>query len=184
MYTNVDSTTYATLTSTRAATTAYYVYIGGFNFDAIPSGAHVTEYTIKVKGYETGLSTSTSYAPRLVNWSSSSAPTISGAAAASSTFDTSTKIITVPSTIAWETLVGYGSNLRIRVAVRRAASNTQGYLYIYGAEILVNYTIPGSLPVRVKNNGSWVTPTKVLVKDGGTWKEPTNILAKSGGSWH
>lgn len=37
--------------------------------------------------------------------------------------------------------------------------------------------------VRVKNNGSWVTPTKVLVKSNGTWHEASKILAKDNGTW-
>lgn len=37
--------------------------------------------------------------------------------------------------------------------------------------------------VRVKNNGSWVTPTKVLVKSNGTWHEASKVLVKDGGSW-
>lgn len=139
MYHNTDNTTYATLTSTRASTTSYYVYIKGFNFSTagIPDDAIINSITIKVKGYESGLSTSTSYAPRLYNNTS----TISEASAASTTFGTSTKTIEVPhGSLTYSDLKGYGTNLGIRVTVRRSSSNTQGYLYIYGAEILVDYT--------------------------------------------
>lgn len=41
-----------------------------------------------------------------------------------------------------------------------------------------------SMPLRVKQNGSWVTPSKVLVKQSGTWHEASSVRVKSGGSWH
>ena len=52
MYTNVDSTTYATITNTYASTSSRYLYLRGFNFDDIPDRAEVTSFTIKIKGYE------------------------------------------------------------------------------------------------------------------------------------
>ena len=131
-----NSSNPARITHTTSGTSSYYLYLKGFNFDAIPSNAQVSSFTIRVKGYESGLSTSTNYAPRLYNNTSS----ISGASAASSNFGTTTSTITVPYTGTWDTLKGYGSNLGIRLVIRRSSRNTQGYLYIYGAEIEVTYT--------------------------------------------
>ncbi len=91
MYTNTDSSTHATITNTYASTSSRYLYLRGFNFDDIPDGAVVDSFTIKVKGYESGLSTSTSYAPRLANGTSAISNTT-----ASSNFGTSTKTITIP----------------------------------------------------------------------------------------
>lgn len=143
MYTDVDSTTYATITHTTSGTTSYYCYIKGFNFSDVPSDAVVSSIVIRIRGRETNLSTSTSYAPRLYNNTS----TISGASAASSNFNTNAATITVPYTGTWDTLKGYGANLGIRVVIRRSSRNRQGYLYIYGAEIEVTYTVP--TPVAV-----------------------------------
>lgn len=150
MYTDVSSTTYATLTHTTSGTTSYYCYIKGFNFSAVPDDAIVSSITIRIRGYESNLSTSTSYAPRLYN----STSTITGASAASSNFGTSASTITVPYTGDWATLKGYGSNLGIRVTVRRSSRNTQGYLYIYGAEIEVTYTVPVYHSVTISNSTS------------------------------
>jgi hypothetical protein len=94
MYHNTDNTTYATVTNSRASTTSYYIYVKGFNFDDVDDDWIINSITIKVKGYESGVSTSTSYAPRLYNGTSS----ISTASAASQTFSTSTRTITVPYT--------------------------------------------------------------------------------------
>lgn len=138
MYTNTDSTTYATITNTYASTSSRYLYLRGFNFDDIPSIAVINSFTVKVKGYESGLTTSTSYAPRLANGSSTLSNTT-----ATSNFDTSVDTITIPTgALTWEQIVNYGSNFTIMVYVRRASKNTTGYFYCYGAEIEVDYTIP------------------------------------------
>lgn len=149
MYNNTDNTIYATVTNSQTGTSSYYIYLRGFNFDDVPSNAVVNSITILVKGYESGLSTSTSYAPRLYNGTSS----ISTASAASQTFSTSTRTITVPYTGDWETLKGYGSNLGIRCTVRRSSRNTTGYLYLQGAEIEIDYTIPVSATVTSTLSG-------------------------------
>ena len=152
MYTDVDSTTYSTITHTTSGTTSYYCYIKGFNFSSVPSNAEVSSIVIRIKGRSSGLSTSTSYAPRLYNNTS----TITGASAASSNFGTSSSgtTITVPYTGDWDTLKGYGANLGIRVVIRRSSRNTQGYLYVYGAEIEVTYTIPVYYDITASGDGT------------------------------
>ena len=152
MYTNVDSTTYSTITHTTSGTTSYYCYIKGFNFGDVPSNAVVSSVVIRIKGRESGLSTSTSYAPRLYNNTS----TITGASTATTNFGTSSSgtTITVPYTGTWDTLKGYGANLGIRVTIKRSSRNTQGYLYVYGAEIEVTYTIPVYYDISASGDGT------------------------------
>lgn len=150
MYTNTDSTTYATITNTYSSTSSRYLYLRGFNFDDIPSGAIINSFTVKIKGYESGLSTSTSYAPRLANGTSALSNTT-----ATSNFGTSTKTITIPTgALTWENIVNYGSNFTIMAYVRRASRNTTGYLYCHGAEIEVDYTIPSAATVTSTLSGS------------------------------
>lgn len=150
MYHNTDNTSYATITNTYASTSSRYLYIRGFNFGSIPEDAVINSFTIKVKGYESGLSTSTSYAPRLANGTS----TISGTTA-SSNLGTSSKTITIPTgALTWSQIVGYGANFTIVVYVRRSSKNTTGYAYIQGAEIEVNYTIPVYHNVSITNSTS------------------------------
>lgn len=152
-----NSSNPARVTHTTNGTSSYYLYLKGFNFSSIPSNAVVSSFTVKVRGYESGLSTSTSYAPRLYNNSSGTTwSSITGASAASSNFGASTNTITVPYTGTWDTLKGFGSNLGIRLVVRRSQRNTQGYLYIYGAEIEVTYTIPVYHTVSITGD---TTPT-------------------------
>ena len=175
MYTNTDSTTYATVTNTYASTSSRYLYLRGFNFDDIPSGAVISSFTVKIKGYEGGLSTSTSYAPRLANGTSAISNTT-----ASSNFGTSTKTITIPTgALTWQQIVNYGSNFTIMVYVRRSSKNTTGYFYCYGAEIDVEYTIPTPRTVTTTLSGSGtIDPSGTqTMYDGDEYElviEPTN----------
>lgn len=171
MYTNTDSTNYATVTHTNASTNTYYIYLKGFNFGSIPSGAEVESFTVKLKANESGLSTSTSYRPRLVN----NTTTITGS---SSAVSTSVNTITFTGvTTTWSTIFGYGSNFGIRVSVRRSNSGTQGYLYIYGAEIEVTYKTPSSITSTLTGEGTIDPSGTVSVFDGDEYTltiTPTN----------
>lgn len=152
MYDNTDSTTYATITNTYASTSSRYLYLRGFNFDDIPDAAVVSSFEVKIKGYESGLATSTSYAPRLANGTSAISNTT-----ASTNFGTSVHTITIPTgALTWQQIVNYGSNFTIMVYVRRASRNTTGYFYCYGAEIDVTYTIPNPRTVTTSLTGNGV----------------------------
>ena len=174
-YTNTDSTTYATITNTNASTSSRYYYLRGFNFGDIPAGAVVTDFAIKIRGYEQGLATSTSYAPRLANGTSALANTT-----ASSNFGTSATTITIPTgALTWEQIVNYGSNFTIMVYVRRASRNTTGYFYCYGAEIEVTYTIPDprTVTTTLSGNGTIDPSGTNTYYDGDEFElviEPTN----------
>ena len=149
MYDECDSTDYATITNTYSSTSSRYLYLRGFNFDDIPSAAVINSFTVKIRGYEQGLSTSTSYAPRLANGTSAISNTT-----ASSNFGTSASTITVPTgALTWQQIVNYGSNFTIMVYVRRSNRNTTGYFYCYGAEIDVDYTVPDPRTVATTLNG-------------------------------
>ena len=158
MYHNTDNTTYATITNTYASTSSRYLYLRGFNFDDIPSGAVVNSFTVKIKGYESGLATSTSYAPRLANGTSALSNTT-----ASTNFGTSATTITIPTgTLTWQQIVNYGDNFTILVYVRRNSRNTTGYFYCYGAEIEVDYTLPDprTITSTLSGNGT-ISPSGV-----------------------
>lgn len=136
MYNNTDNTTYATITNSRSSTSSYYIYLRGFNFDDIPSTAIVSDFTIKLKARQSGVSTSTSYKPYLANDTSTINGTCDVITTTATTYD-----FTGLSTD-WDTIKEYGSNFGICINCRRASRNTTSYVYIYGAEIEVEYTIP------------------------------------------
>ncbi len=152
MYHNTDNGTYATITNTYTSTSSRYLYLRGFNFNDIPSGAVINSFTVKIKGYETSLSTSSSYAPRLANGTSA----ISGTTA-SSNFGTSTETITIPTgALTWQQIINYGSNFTIMIYVRRNNRNTTGYFYCYGAEIEVDYTVPNPRTITTTLTGNGI----------------------------
>lgn len=153
MYANTDSTTYSTVTNGRNSTTSYYIYLRGFNFDDVPSNAIINSFTVKLKARESGVSTSSSYQPYLANGTNA----INGSC---SPLGTTEQTYTFNGISAdWDTIKGYGSDFGIRINCRRASRNTTGYVYIYGAEILVDYTIPVYHNVSVTNNSEVATVT-------------------------
>ena len=145
MYNNTDSTTYATVEHTRTSSTSYYIYLRDFNFDDIPSNATINSFSIKLKARESGISTS--YAPKLYNDTTE----------ITSTFNAITTTATVLTasgyTADFNTIKNYGSNFGIRITLRRASRSTAGSVYIYGAEIEVNYTVPVSYTITSTLNG-------------------------------
>lgn len=170
MYTNTDSTTSGIITNTRKSTSSYYLYLRGFNFSDIPANAVINSFTVKLKAYENGGSTGSSYVPRLVNNTS----TISGSATAITTTVSVHTFTGVTAT--WETIKGYGNNFGIRINCRRASRNTQAKFWVYGAEILVDYTIPvDEDKVYFKDNGAWVEVSEVYKKINGTWVKQTDL---------
>lgn len=148
MYNNTDNTSYATVTNSRASTTSYYIYLRGFNFSSIPEGAIINSFTVKLKARESGVSTSTSYKPYLANGTT----TINGSCDVITTTATTHTFTGI--TADWEDIVGYGSDFGIRINCRRASRNTTSYMYIYGAEIEVDYTIPVYYDVTINNSTS------------------------------
>lgn len=163
MYSNTDDDSYATVTNSRTSTTSYYIYLRGFNFSSIPDGAIVNSFTVKLKARESGVSTSSSYKPYLANGTSA----INGSCSAITTTATVHEFTGISAD--WDTIVGYGNNFGIRINCRRASRNTTGYMYIYGAEIEVDYTLPIYHNVTV--SGDNVSPTGTQsVLEGSTLK--------------
>lgn len=179
MYTNTDSTTYGTFTHNRASTNnTYYAYLRGFNFDAIPSNAVVSGFTIKIKASATGhtTSTSSSYYMSLYNGTVAIGST-SASGRLSTTLTTFT--FSIPSSLTWDTLKGYGANFGIRIPLRRASSNTADVVSVYGAEIEVTYTVPNprTITSTLTGNGTISPSGSQTYYDGDEYEltiTPTN----------
>lgn len=171
MYNDTDNTTYATVTNSRASTTSYYIYLRGFNFDDIPVNATVNSYTIRLKARESGGSTSSSYAPKLAGGTSTYST------ASTTALNTTASVHTFTSTASWESISGYGDTFGIRIDCRRASRNTTSYIYIYGAEIEVDYTAPQTDTIYFKDNGAWVAAKKAYKKVSGAWVEQTDLTS-------
>ena len=148
MYADCSSDTYATVTNSRASTTSYYIYVRGFDFSQVPSEAIVSGFTVRLKAREPGVSTSTSYKPYLAN----DTTTINGSCDVITTTASTHEFTGISAD--WETLKSYANNFGIRINCRRASRNTTSYMYIYGAEIEVTYTVPVHHTVTINNSTS------------------------------
>ena len=145
MYDDTDSTTYATVTNSRTSTSSYYCYVRGFDFSSIPSGAIVNSFTIRIKcNYSGGYSNTMSLYNGTSTAMGSSDSSISSTVA-THTFSTS---------YSWDDIVNAGSDFGIRINCRRSSRNTTSYVYIYGAEIEVDYTIPVSATIVSSLSGN------------------------------
>lgn len=173
MYANTDSTNYATIQNTRTSTSSYYIYLRGFNFDDVPSNAIVSDITIKLKAYHSGGNTSTIYCYDGTTQVSSAGSTTALTTSATTKTFTNT-------TIDWDTLKEYGSDFGIRINCRRSSRNTTSYIYIYGAEIEVTYTIPTprTVTTTLVGNGTIDPSGTQTMYDGDEYEltiTPTNI---------
>ena len=153
MYANTDSTDFATVTNTRNnSTSSYYIYIRGFNFSAVPDDATVTNISIKLKAYHSNGNTSTIYGYN--------GTTQVSAAGSTTALTTSATVKTFTNTtIDWDTLKGYGSNFGIRINCRRSNKSNTAYVYIYGAEIEVTYTLPVYHTITSSTSSGTISPS-------------------------
>lgn len=147
-YTNTDSTTYATVDNTYASTTNRYVYLQGFNWGDIPSGAIINDFRILLKASESGGTTSSSYRPVLCKGTS----TYNNAYCSAIT--TSVSVHEFSFTQSFDTFKDDGEDFGIRINCRRGSRNTAASFYIYGAEIEVDYTIPNPATVTTTLTGN------------------------------
>ena len=159
-YTTTDSTTYATYTNNRSGSTSTVQFVlRGFNFDSIPSDAEVTNYSIMIKGYGSGIST-TNTKSTLVSSGTNSLGSSYTATVNFGTSSSSPTLITFPTSgLSFSTIRSYGSNFGINNFLNRSKKNTTSYLYIYGAEIDVSYNCT-EYYIDITNNSSVVTMSK------------------------
>ena len=145
---NTDDTTYATVTNTYSSTSNRYVYLRGFNWDAVPSDAIINSFRILLKASESGGSTSSSYRPVLCKGTS----TYSNAYCSAITTSVTTHEFEF--TQDYATFRDDGDEFGIRINCRRGSRNTAASFYIYGAEIEVDYTIPDPATVTSTLSGN------------------------------
>lgn len=164
---NTDSTDYATISNLTASTTNRYIYLRGFNFDDIPSGAVINSFRILLKAKQSGGSTSSSYCPVLcrgtATYNNSHCDVIT----------TSVAVREFSFTQGFDTFRNDGDNFGIRINCRRGSRTTAASFNIYGAEIEVDYTVPGpASEFYIKETASsWDQYSKLWKKTTSGWAE-------------
>lgn len=154
MYYNTDHTSaYCSIRGRNSASYTYYCFIHGFNFDDVPSNAIVTGFRVLIRCYRNSYqATGSSYRMRLASQPSSSY--VISNTTTSTDIDITADVIEIPTgNLEWDDLVDYGSNFSIDL-VLRASSSQYPYIYVYGAEIEVTYTIPNPRTITSSINGT------------------------------
>lgn len=141
MYENTDdSSDVCSIRGRNNSSNTYYCYIRGFNISNVPSNATVTSFKVKIKCYRNSYlrqDGSTYYLHLCNNTSAISNTYMSGAV----TTSTSGEVYEIPTgSLTWANIKQYGTNFGIRVPLR-STSSSRPYLYVYGAEIEVKYTL-------------------------------------------
>lgn len=141
MYENTDdSSDVCSIRGRNNSSNTYYCYIRGFNISDVPSNATVTSFKVKIKCYRNSYlrqDSSTYYLHLCNNTSAIQNTYMSGAV----TTSTSGDVYEIPTgSLTWANIKQYGTNFGIRVPLR-STSSSRPYLYVYGAEIEVTYTL-------------------------------------------
>lgn len=177
-YNGPDNTTYAQISLTRNENAVTYVYWIFDSLSSIPADATIDSVSCTCK-----CSISNTASARVAT---RQAQLYSGTTAMGSAYTVanSTDTFSIPAGT-WTRAQLQNARLRL-YAVRGTSSTTTNYFFrFYGASITVNYTYQGvSYQIRVKQNGTWVSATKVMVKQNGSWVEATSVKAKDNGTWH
>lgn len=168
MYNNTDHTAnYCSIRGRNNTSNTYYCFIHGFNIGDVPSDAIVSNISVKIRCYKNDyLATGSAYRLRLASTPSSSSAINN--TTMTEDIETTATVYTIPiGSLSWEDIKSYGSNFSIEVPLMSIASSYP-YLYVYGAEIEVTYTIPIYHDVTASSNVSDVTivPTSETLIEG------------------
>lgn len=141
MYENTDdSSDVCSIRGRNNSSNTYYCYIRGFNISDVPSNATVTSFKVKIKCYRNSYlrQDGSTYYLHLCNNTSAIQNTYMSEAVTTSSNGAVYEIPT--GSLTWANIKQYGTNFGIRVPLR-STSSSRPYLYVYGAEIEVTYTL-------------------------------------------
>lgn len=175
-YTDATSTTYSQINLTRGSGAITYFYYK-FDTSSIPADATISSISCSAK-LRISTTNSSYVTTRQIQLFSGT----TGKGSASSVTNSNTTIALTCGTWTRSEL----NDTRIRLYAVRGTKNTNtsyGFVF-YGATLTITYSYDApDMPLRVKQNGTWVTPTKVLEKNNGSWVEASKILVKDNGTW-
>lgn len=158
MYYDTDHTAnYCSIRGRNSTSSTYYAFINGFNFDDVPANATVTAFEVKIRCYRNSYQqTGSTYRLRLASTASNNS--VISDTTASTDIGTTASVITIPTgSLTWEQLSGYGSGLSIEIPLRPSSSQYP-YVYVYGAEIEVTYSLPVSYDITASTNSGTISP--------------------------
>lgn len=161
MYNNTDHTSdYATLQGrTRNSSTAYYAFIGGFNFNSIPDGSIVSSFSVKIRCYRNSYQrTGANYRLRLASTASNNS--VIADTTLSTDLTTSSFLYTIPTgDITWNELTTWGSGFSVEVPLAGSSGSSAPQVLVYGVEIEVTYTLPVSHTITASTSTGTISPS-------------------------
>ena len=178
-YDNTDDTSdYAQFRGRNSSSYTYYAFLHGFNFDDVPSNANVTSFKVLIRCYRNSYQgTGSTYRLRLASKANNSY--VISNTTTSTDIGTSASVIEIPTgNLDWDDISGYGSNFSIEM-VLHATSNQYPYIYVYGAEIEVTYSVanPRTVTTTLTGNGTIEPSGTQTMYDGDNYDlviKPTN----------
>lgn len=154
-YDNTDDTSdYAQFRGRNSSSYTYYAFLHGFNFDDVPSNANVTGFRVLIRCYRNSYQgTGSTYRLRLASQANNNY--VISDTTTSTDIGTSVSVIEIPTgNLSWDNIVGYSDGFSIEM-VLHATSNQYPYIYVYGAEIEVTYSLssPRTVTTSLTGNG-------------------------------
>jgi len=178
-YNNADNTSSSarlTLASNRSSARTSEMYLE-FDKDAlenIPSGATIGTITANVRYYVSNTTYCTAVSLQLYT------STTAKGSAETTRSTSSAKYSITPGTWTRSEL----NNIRLHISATHNASTSSAYLYLYGADITINYTLPTAYTITASSTASGVTvePASQSVYQGSsasvTLNKNTHIIVK------
>ena len=185
---DADDTSNYTRLDFSTSTTGYIELT--YNFSDIPAGATITSVVARARLRISSTSRMTNRVCQLYAGSS--------AKGSNSDFSSTTSggaLVTLNTGNSWS--ASDFTNLKMRIGATSSSSTSSKYLYIYGTDITVSYTLSGKAytytitnittdhvviissesqdQLYIKVNNSWIKATKVYKKVNGSWVEQTDL---------
>lgn len=145
-----DTSNYSTIRGRQGRSTnnTYYLFLHGFDFTQIPAGSTINSFTIRIRCFRNQYqNVGDAYRIRLAG-----SPTSGGILSGTTTsqdINTYASVLTIPTgAYPWDDIEYWGTNFSICIPLRNTSSNSSRYpyVYVYGAEIEVDYTEPPTPP--------------------------------------
>lgn len=153
-----DTSNYAQFRGRNSSSNTYYAFLHGFNFDDVPSNATVTGFRVLIRCYRNSYQqTGSTYRLRLASQASNNY--VISNTTTSTDIETTASVIEIPTgNLSWNNIVNYGDGFSIEM-VLRPTSSQYPYIYVYGAEIEVTYTLPVSYTITSSTTTGTISPS-------------------------
>ena len=155
---NTSSYARLQLSANNTSTTCYIYYT--FNVNGIPSNATINSVSCTARIYRNSRVTQNTSAIQLYNGTTAKGAATTG-------FTTAASNIQIANTGSWT--VSELSNIRLRISGARSNTNNSSYIYFYGADLTINYTVSGveyEVTATSEYDGASVSPSSQFIFQG------------------